>query len=71
MPANPLADPLPTILDTLAGAAALHKQPALDPYTLAVAEKVVRDLVLKTSWASDARLLKRAADATHQLGGTP
>jgi hypothetical protein len=40
----------------------------LDSYTLAAAEKAVRDMIAKTSWASDARLLKRAADAIHKLG---
>ena len=64
-----MSDPLPTILDTLAGEAALRKAPALDPYTLAVAEKTVRDMIATTSFASDARRLARVADAIHQLGG--
>ena len=41
----------------------------LDPYTLAVAEKTVRDMIATTSFASDARRLARVADAIHQLGG--
>ena len=40
----------------------------LDPYTLAVAEKAVRDRILSTHWASEARLLRFAADAIHKLG---
>ena len=63
-----MTDPLPTILDTLAGAAALHKQPALDPYTLAAAEQIVRDLIPKTAFASTAGMLRRAADDIHKLG---
>lgn len=63
-----MTDPMPTILDTLAGEAALRTPPPLDPYTLAVAEKAVRDRILKTHWASEARLLRLAADAIHELG---
>ena len=66
-----MTDPLPTIVETLVGAAALHKPPTLDPYTLAVAEKAVRDRISTTHWASEARLLRLAADAIHKLGDTP
>lgn len=45
----------------------LAKKP-LDRYTLAVAEKAVRDRILRTHWASEARLLKLAADDIHKLG---
>lgn len=65
-----MTDPLPTIIDTLAGEAGLRQTPPLDPYTLAVAEKTIRDRALKTSFAGDARLLKLAADDIHKLGET-
>ena len=47
---------------------ALAKPPALDPFTLAVAEKAVRDRIAKTKWAQDAATLRLAADAIHKLG---
>jgi hypothetical protein len=40
----------------------------LDPATLAAAEKVVRDRIPRTKFAGEARLLRSAADAIHQLG---
>ena len=49
---------------------ALAKPPALDPFTLAAAEKVVRDRIAKTKWAQDAATLRLAADAIHKLGAT-
>lgn len=65
-------DPMPTIIDTLHGAAAFHKAEvtarALDPFTLAAAEKVVRDRIATTKWAQDASTLRLAADAIHKLG---
>jgi siderophore synthetase component len=41
-----------------------------DPATLAAAEQAVRDLIRKTTWASDANLLKRAANAVRDLNNT-
>lgn len=39
----------------------------LDADTLLVAEKVVRDRITRTNWASEARSLKLAADDIHKL----
>lgn len=47
---------------------ALAKPRRLDPYTLAVAEKAVRDLMLKTKWADQARPYRLAIEAIHKLG---
>lgn len=62
------ADPMPTIIDTLAGEAALRTVPKLDPHTLTVAEQTIRDMIPRTSFASSAALLRRAADKIHELG---
>ena len=59
-----MADPMPAIRSILG----MPAEPPLDPYTLAVAEKAVRDRILTTHWASEARLYRLAADAIHKLG---
>lgn len=49
--------------------AALATPAKLDQATLDAAEKVVRDRIANTAWASEAATLRRAADAIHKLGG--
>lgn len=39
-----------------------------EPITLAAAEQAVRDRIKTSHWASEARLLRLAADAIHKLG---
>ena len=62
-----MTDPMPAIRSILG----MPPERPLDPYTLAVAEKAVRDRILTTHWAAEARLLRLAADAIHKLGDTP
>lgn len=59
-----MGDPMPAIRTILG-------MPELDRPTLDAAEKVVRDMILKTHWASEAALLRRAADAIRKLGDAP
>jgi hypothetical protein len=40
----------------------------MDAATLAAAEKAVRDRIPRTKFASEARLLRLAADDIHKLG---
>lgn len=47
---------------------ALEAPRRLDPYTLAAAEKAVRALMLKTTWAEQARPYRLAIEAIHKLG---
>ena len=59
-----MSDPMPEIRSILG----MPADPPLDQATLDAAEKVVRDRIKNTTWASDAAILRRAADAIHYLG---